>query len=332
MAGLLEKDQVGKRELLADYITIADAASKPVLAMINKNRKLTNTYVRWQVDDYDDPNLTPQVDGKDVEEFENAAEDRAELATYCHYFRRTAKVSKLAEDVSNVAGASEGELARSITKKLEEIGRDIESVFCGDQDSQADTGAVGYQTRGLGEWITASTSTWAHSDQPAYHPPAASIITTTTGDLTEAHLQGVLGSVWDETGTTKQLDLVCGRTLKTAITGFTQQNTTTAAVALKTYNTPADQNKIISNITIYEGDFNTVRIHPSQFLARASAAVVSNQRGYVLDMSVLEMRWKQMPDSKRLEDRGGGPRALVEAVAALVVKNPLGLGKLAGTT
>ena len=333
MAGILEKDQVGKREMLADYITITDAKSKPILAMIPKGKKLVNTYVRWQVDDYETPSITAQVDGQDATDFEDAARNRVELAVYCHYLRNSAKVSKLAEDVANVAGVSEGEMARSIRKKLEEMGRNVEAVLGADNESQADTGAVGYETRGLGTWITASTTTWSPVNSATYHPPSASIDATAMSSVTEAVIKAVLASVYAERGQTQTLDLICGPTLKRTISGLTQTSggtDNTATTAVKTYTTPAADKTIISNVETYVGDFSTVNIHPSLLLDADGSD--GNYRGYLLDFPMLELCWNQMPTVTKLPDLGGGPRAIIEAIFALVVKNPLGLGKFAATS
>lgn len=331
MPGLLEKDQVGKREWLADIISLADAKEKPLLAMIPKGSKVVNTLARWQADKYDDPQTDGVVDGKDVESYENAAEHRQELSVYCQKVRRTAKVSEMSEDVSNVAGARAGELARSVDKKLEELGRDIEAVLCSDNDTQADNGAIPYKTRGLGSWINNS----AQSVLPvptAYRTPAASINTTAMASLTEALVKAVLKSVYTERGKSQDLVLLAGTALKEVFTGFTAVASGTNAYATtRAYNADLNQRKIISNVLVYEGDFNTVKLVPSLLLA-VGTSNAPTRRGYVLDMDMLELCWNKMPQVKPLPDLDGGPRRLVKAIFALKVLNPLALGKFAATS
>jgi hypothetical protein len=60
-------------------------------------------------------------------------------------------------------------------------------------------------------------------------------------------------------------------------------------------------------------------------------AAVQNGRGYVLDMDMVELRYNRKPRFQELEDRGGGPRGIVDAICALCVKSPLALGKFAPT-
>jgi len=332
MAGLLEKDQVGKREWLADTISLADAKEKPLLAMIPKGSKIVNTLARWQADKYEDPVTTGVVDGEDVTSYENAAKNRQELSVYCQKVRRTAKVSEMSEDISNVAGAKAGELARAVNIKLEELGRDIEATLCSDNDTQADTGALPYKTRGLGSWISNS----AQSVLPvptAFRTPAASVNTTAMASLTETLVKAVLKSVYTERGKNQDLTLLCGTALKEVFTGFTAVTSGAANVfsTTRAYQANLNDRKIVSNVLVYEGDFNTVKLVPSLLLA-VGTSNAPTRRGYLLDMDMLELCWSKMPQLKKLPDLDGGPRCLVKAIFALKVLNPLALGKFAATS
>jgi len=332
MAGLLEKDQIGKREQLADLILIADEKECPLTAMIPKGRKPTNTLARWQVDAYETPDTTGVVDGQDVTDYENPGRNRAELSVYCQRKWRPVMVSKMAEDVSVVAGASAGEMARAVRKKIEELRRDIEATIGSDNDTAVDDATTPYKTRGLGEWIKAT----AQSTLPvptAFLTPAASINTTAMASLTEALFKGVLQSVYEQRGKAQNLTLVVGTALKTAITAFTNYkggDTNTWAV-IRAFTQEADSKHITSNVTLYDGDFNQVAILPSLLLASGTPSAPT-RRGYVLDMDLLEMAFNQTPQVSPLPDMGGGPRKLIDTIFALKVLNPLGLGKFAATS
>jgi len=333
MAMTLERSQVGKREWLSDYITVTDAKEKPLLAMIKKGERVVNTLHRWQVDAYESPATGGIVDGADISDsdYENAAANRKEVSVYCQKSRRSAKVSEMAEDISRVAGASEGEFSRSIRKKLEELGRDIEATLCSDNDTVADDGSDAYKTRGLGQWIQNGAQALLPVDS-AFRTPTASVNATAMASLTEALFKDVLKSVFEQRGRAQDLTLLCGTDLKKTITGFTQfASGTNQYASIKTYNQQAKERSIISNITVYEGDFNRVTIHPSLLLASGTSNAPT-RRGYVLDMSMLELNWNKHPQVSRLPDLDGGPRAVVKAIYALTCKNPLGLGKFAATS
>jgi rhodanese-related sulfurtransferase len=329
----LERSQVGKREWLSDYITITDAKEKPLLAMIKKGERVVNTLHRWQADAYEDPATGGIVDGVDItdSDYENAAANRKELKVYCQKSRRSAKVSEMAEDISRVAGASEGEFSRSIRKKLEELGRDIEATLCSDNDTVADDGSDAYKTRGLGSWIQNGAQSTFPVDSD-FRTPAASIDSTAMASLTESTFKDVLKSVFEQRGRAQDLTLLCGTDLKKTITGFTQfASGTNQYASVKTYNQQSKDRSIISNVTVYEGDFNRVTLHPSLLLASGTSDAPS-RRGYVLDMSMLELNWNKHPQVNRLPDLDGGPRAVVKAIYAMTCKNPLGLGKFAATS
>jgi len=333
MPGLTEPNQVGKREMLADFISIADAKEKPLLAMLPKSRNLTNMLMQWQADAYASPQLTGIADGKDVGEFENAAANRALIKNYCQKVRRTAMVGDIAENVSDVAGAKAGELARALDKKLEELSRDIEYVLGSDSDAQEETStATPYLTRGLGAWIKATAGTTLPVPT-AFLTPSASIDSTAMASLTQALFKGVLKSIFTQHGKSQNLTLVCGTALKEAITGFTQfqGSSTNTYGTIRAYNAKLDGGKITDSVTAFEGDFNTVLLHPSLLLG-GNTSNASTRRGYVLAMDMLELRWNRMPRVKPLQDEGGGPRALVDAIFGLVYKNPLVGGKFAATS
>lgn len=332
MSQTVETSQVGKREALLDFICVADVKDKPLLAMIPKEKKARNMLMSWQADKYSAPNTGGVADGVDVENFEDGAADRALIQNYQQKFRRSTMVGDLAENVSEVAGAPEGELARALDKKTEELSRDIEAALCSDNDANLETGKANpYKTRGLGAWIKATAGTPVPVPA-AYLTPAASIDSTAMASFTESLFKGVLGSMFIQYGKRQDLTLVAGTDLKTQISTFTQvASGTNAYGSIRTFNQDLDSQKITSNITIYEGDFNTVHIVPSLLLANGTSNA-STRRGYLLAWDFLGLAWNRSPRVKQLPDLGGGPRGYIDAILGLVYKNPLIGGKFAATS
>jgi hypothetical protein len=244
-------------------------------------------------------------------------------------------VDDLAQHVSEVAGiGKKKEMARAVSKSLEQMKRSMEAAFCSDQEGVEQSGSTPYKTRGLGKWI----QNGAQSDLPvnsAYRTPTASINTTATASLTENNIQDMLQSLYEQTGKSQTYSLVCGPALKRQFTSFTRTQfaSTNVASAIRVLN-QKDSSKIVSSVDIFEGDFGTLELIPSLFLAKdatVNAAAVQNGRGYVLDMDMVELRYNRKPRFQELEDRGGGPRGIVDAICALCVKSPLALGKFAPT-
>ncbi len=323
MAQLFERSQTGKREDLADLISVADAKSTPFTSMAPKGKKPGNTLMQWQVDAYESASTAGTVDGTDVSSYDNASANRAILSSYGQVFRRNLRVSPLSLEVSNVAGVKD-ELAHGIAKRLVEIKRDMEATFLSNNTAQADNGTVPYKTRGLGKWITVAASKDAVLPVPdAYCTPTASINTSATlATLSDTHVQDVLAGIYAQTGSIRSYDLFCGSSLKRA---FTDILTNVVSVAnnptgIRTFNQDVSDKTFTSVIDVFQGDFGTVNLHPDNFMPDA-------KDGYVVPMDYVEVRYGKLPEVKDLPDAGGGPAKLIEAFAALVVKNPLAFGK-----
>lgn len=336
MAQLLEKDQIGKREDLADLIAVVDAKSTPLISMIRKGKKPANTLTQWQADSNPAESFSGVVDGLDVDtstDLENMASGRKLLKNYVQKFRRVPAVSDLAEEVDVAGIGAKGEMAAAVAKGLRMIKRDIESAFGADVDLQADAGgSTPYLTRGLGKWIQNGAQGTLPVDS-AFRTPAASINSTAIASLTETEVQDLLESIYQQTGEAgKTFVLYCGSKLKRRFTQFTefQAGVSSEVGVLRTYN-KGDGRKIVQTVDFFQGDFGALELHPSTFLAKDQAEAVQLRRGYVINPDLVEIRYMRMPRVRQLEDRGGGPRALIDAIACLVVHNPLGLGKFAAT-
>jgi hypothetical protein len=336
MAGLLEINQVGKREDFADVIAMVDYKNTPFSSMCPKGSEPVNTIYDWQMDAYDDPQMGGVIDGIDVvaTDYVNPAAKRAKAHGRIQKFRKAFMVSDLAQNVSNVAGVGRhAEMQRAIKKVILELKRSMEATFCSDQDSQADDGATkAYLTRGVGKWITNT----AQTDLPCpatFLTPLTSIISSTTAVMIEDDVNAAMESIYQQTGQQKDFDLLCGTALKKRFSSFaTYVPSSVSTVPLRRYNQDSDSKAIINTVDFWQGDFGSVKLILSLFLAKDSAvANVFNGRGYLIDWDQFELRYNRMPGYKENPDLGGGPRGYVDAVCGLVIYNPLGLGKIAPT-
>lgn len=332
MAATLITNQVGIRQDLSDLIAVVDAKTCPVVSTAKKGSEPINPLTQWQADAFATTGVPSGVlSNTDISssDFIDNAANRAILSARVQKFREVPSVDDLAQNISEVAGiGKKREMAKAVTKSLEQIKRSMEAAFCSDQESQEQSGASPYLTRGLGKWI----QNGAQTDLPvaaAYRTPTASVNTTATASLTEANVQDVLQSIYEQTGKVSTYSLICGPNLKRAFTGFTRTQfaSTNVAAAIRTLNTEAESKKITSTVDIFEGDFGTLELIPSLFLAKNASTAEQLSRGYVLDMDMVELRYNRKPRFQELEDRGGGSRGIVDAICALCVKSPLGLGK-----
>jgi len=360
MAQLFEADFQGsgsalstgptKREDLADWISLIDAKDTPLTSMMPKGKDLGNMYHRWSADEYEATTILGYRDGKDATDtvagslgngvshgtehapyIQSHARNREELSNYAQYFRRATKVSPLATEVTNPVGGK-NLLAQGIAKKTVELKRDMEATFLSDNSPLKETtggSGVPYRTRALGQWIT-ETVTAGDADIPAdFKTPGASTIdvgstTATDSGFSEENVQGVLESIYNETGSSRSYDLICGTKIKRAFTNLTSTlegaTDDKSAAHVRTFNQELGNTTFKNTITVFEGDFGTLNIHVDNFVPEVT-------RGYIIPMEMTEMRYGMLPRVQAIPNSGSGEGRIVEAVASLVVKNPKGFGK-----
>lgn len=333
MAELLVTSQVGAREDLSDLIAVADQKSTPLVSAAKKSSAATNVLFSWQADSLDTPQLAGVMSNADAATFVNPAAARARLYGRVQKMWRLPKVDDLAESVSDVAGVgTKKEMARAIAKGIKELGRDLEAVFCSDQDSQEQSApSTPYLTRGLGSWINNSVQADTATAVPAaYRTPAASISTATLANTTDTVVQGLLQSIYEQTGKSKTFTLLCGPMLKRAFTGFTQVQFGTAntGAVVRTFNQNMTDNTIEYKVDVFIGDFGELRLVPSLFLRKDVSDAASLRSGFIVDMDGVSIRYNRRPRYKPLEDAGGGPRGIIDTIAALQVDNPLTHGAI----
>ena len=317
-------------------LTVVDAKNTPISSSVAKTgADITNPSVySYLADSYNSPSTDGVVDSADVSEFSDATANRVLLSARAQKMRRTVRVSDFQANLADVAAIGrKKEFARSTAKALTELKRDIEATISSDNESVEGSGSVAYKTRGLGSWISSS----AQTDLPvpaSQRTPSASISNTATTALTESNLQNVLQSIYEQTGSQDRLILVAGPSLKKAITNFTRftVNSTSNVFNLRQTAQAAGSDKLVSNISFYEGDFSTVEIVTSLFLAaNASTDAEKYARGYIMSPDHLMLRYGRRPRFQELEDQGGGPRGLVDAIVSLAVMSPKAMAKFNAT-
>ena len=359
MASLLEKGyndyQTGGREDLSDLISNVDAKSTVFTSLAKKGKKPGNVVMGWQMDKYESPGVDGIYEGLDVAmgtpgSFDNPAKNRALAQNYVQIFRRVFRISNLANEIQVVAGVK-SELANGIAKKLVEIKRDMEYTFLSNADANKEdgdgetAGAVNpYHTKGLGSFLHANGGNGGGDDiavPSAFRRPAASGIAGTAAGLTEGDVQNLLKSIYETTGSIRDYDAVVGPTLKRAFTGFTQSITSSdeAASPVKVFNQDASSRSFVNVIDVFEGDFGRLRLHPSVHVNTVATTGAGDAqhthgqtvtprpyKGFVIPFDMAEIRYGKLPQIKELQDNGGGPARLIEAMAALVIYNPSAFG------
>lgn len=346
---LLQPNQVGIREELADYIAIVDQKSTPFVSMAPKGKDLGNVTFSWQVDNYATPLPGGIVDGTDVTYTAgnpgspvNPVPNRTRLSNYAQVFRNDLRVGFIA-NTQNVAGVGNGgEIANGISKRLIELKRKMESTFLAtNQTIQADNGTNPYLTSSLGKWLLTTDAAGLGAPTSTFAPNTAAIDTTASASFVEATAQNVLTGIYNATGTFRDYDVFLGATLKRAFTNLTAGVTATtantsaiAATAVRTFNQELSDDTFKSSIDIFEGDFGRLILHPDVWISstNGSAFTTTAFKGYVVPMDMVEIRYAKLPEVTVLPNNGGGEGRLIQAIAGLCVKNPAGMGMFNGAS
>ena len=322
MPATQEINQVGKREDLSDALVLTNAGDTPFTTMIRKGSKPGNTLMEYPIDKYDDTDTSGIVDGADVETYEDAQENRALLYSRVQKWRRAPRVTDMGQNVSVQAGTA-SPIAEAKAKKTVELKYDMEATFFSDNESQADTGSVPYKTRGLGKWLQAT----AQTDLPvatAFLTPSGQIYSSAIGSLDEDTFRGLLQTRFETLRMNKTLYGFVATNVKNTITDFSRYEPDVSGSLQVRRFTQSKPGEIQTSVDVYKGDYGRVILMLSSFMP-------NTYRGYLLDMEMLELRMSRNPGVKDLPDLGGGPRAIVDCIGALLNKNPQAHIKIAAT-
>lgn len=325
--------QAGNREDLTDIIELIAPEEFPVLNMASKV-KSTATYYEWQMDDLAVVDTSGIPEGQDFTSFNNEAAPRVRTGNFIQRFGRPYAVS-VEQSLVNIAGVG-NEFDRSKMKATKELMRSIEAAICSDNDMQSG-GVAPAKFRGLGSYISSSAQT--NNPVPtAYLTPSGSIVSGAHTTFTEATFKGIIQSLYSQTGETGLgYDYVCGPANRSQISTFTKSSViSSTATDTRRQNANADAKTLYDGVDLYDSDYGMVRIMPSLFLGLTSGQnpknVASqneqNWRGYFLRPDLIELAYLRDIGAQELPDLGGGRRGFVDALLTLVVKNPLGFGKV----
>lgn len=305
---------VSNREDLTDVLTILAPEETPVLSLANKS-KATATFNEWTVDVLATPSSTGIQEGADITSFADKFAGRARLGNYIQLFRRDFMVSQLQQAVESVGP---GKIAEAESKAIRELKRDMEKVLCGDQDRSVEDGASArYVSRGLGLW----TSNTPGTDVPSnFRTPTASI--HSVGTFTENVLNGLVASIFSQTGTVDKLSLVAGTTLRRTISGFARSDNNTNENVYHV-NQMATDKEITLSVNTYDSDFGLITV-----INGNPACLPDSSRGYIINPSYIGVAELMSLGSTRVPDQGGGQRGFVDAAAGLQVFSPLAHGKI----
>jgi hypothetical protein len=328
---LTYENLVGNQEDWAEYITNVEMRETPFIDWLSVDKNdITNVLYQYQAEAYAAVGENSHVDGEPWKTFSSVGDGRGVLKSLIQWFDKTGSISKLSEDVTNIAGIAD-QMAREIPKKMKEMASDMEANFCEDWDGREDNKVVGYKTRGVGSWIQVAAQT-LYPVPSSFRTPTASISSTASASLTENTVRDILQSIAQTTKSKSALSLFCGPGLKRKFSDFQlyiPSSASTQATGV-VFNSPMGE--INRAVDRYNSDFGPVDLILSYWLAAVNgSATVQSYRGYFLHQDKWKVRWKQKPKVYNPEFKGGSYEFAMDAILMLVCLNPLGEGKYAPT-
>lgn len=327
MPQLLESNQVGVRESLADLIAIAESDSTAYTSMLEKRKKPINVVHDWQVKAYPDTGHQGVPDGKPATDFN--FNPRQRLHGIVQKFWQNPAVSDFAEEVE-VAGAPQGEMEEQVADALVILARKMEKRFlsANDQSLESQPGTAN-ETRGIFSWLSPTAQT-TYPVPDGFRPSAAQLYSGTLANFTEDQLISLASAAYKNRKKKIKMAGLVGVDHKTAVTKFTRYDPTPgSSTAVRRFNSDADEKAIISVIDKLVLDTCEIDLHLSSFLytdaATGVASAYTDKSGVYVDMEMAALHYMRLPRTKPLPYDGSGYKAICDAMALHVIDNALGM-------
>lgn len=320
-----ERNQVGKRQEIANIVTNIVSEETPMLSRIKKEPKPKQKLMEYEVEDYPDVGLEGVMDGADVKDYEHTP--REMLHAVQQKFRRPWQVSDFSDE-TEIAGLPKGERGRQRAISLTLLAFMMEGRLCSNADSSYDNGGkVPNETRGAFKWL--QTGKQGHLPVPKNFRPTNEIYTGALDGLTEDVTENLVAAAWAKRRSKSAFFGVVGQKLKKHYDSWSVYTADKAAhTPVRQFNGQQSAKKVINCVDFLEFSTGTVHLHLAYYLyqdeATGEQTDFSSRSGMFLDMSKWCFRYMRKPRQRDLEDRGGGPRGFSDSIGGLCCLNPLG--------
>lgn len=330
MALLMEKDQVGKRESLADLIANVESDATPFTSMAAKRKRPNNVIHDWQVKTYKKKGHKGVPDGQDAKDF--GSNDRTRIHSVSQKVWDLPGVSDFSEE-SEIAGEPRGEMAAQVADSIVTVKQTVERRCLSDQDcfvQDASNPLAANETRGLFSWA-AATAQVTYPVPDKFRPNSSQIYTSTLALFKETSLKNMAKAAWKRRmGSASSMKYFVGIDQKAAISDFTRYDDTVAnKTVVRVFNQKAEDQAIINIIDRVVFDTGVIDLLASAHLitdpATGEDTLYTHSSGVGVDMDMVGLAWTRLPRVVKLQYAGGGYKAIVDAIFLLMVDNPTGM-------
>lgn len=293
-----------------------------------------NPYHEWRTDKLGAVDLTNAVvDGADAGTDDSATGRR--IGNHSTISTKQVFVSHRAQAVDTIGYANE--LAYQVTRRQQELRRDVEAQALANQASVAATDSVAGRSAGLPAWLTTvgidgtATTSNVHTesggadggwdDTVGNGLVAARTPGTTPVALTETVLRDTVQSVYEEGGEVS-VAMTTPR-VKRTISEYLFTSSSRIASLIADGGGAASERQASGSVDVFLTDFGTLQLLPNRL---QPAYDTDNQAVYLIDPAMLEISYLEGYRVDPLAKNGLSDRRLMSVDWSLVCRNWDGLG------
>jgi hypothetical protein len=307
---LLTFSAVGNREDLLDKIYNISPVEVPLQSMADEGTAKA-TFHEWQTEALNAAAANAQLQGDDISF--GAAILTTRVGNRTQISRKEVIVSGTQEAVDKAGRNSE--IVRQMANKRAELKRDIEFVLCSNQAPVTGNSTTAPQLRPLLSWYATNVSSGVGA---ANGSTTTARTDGTQRTFTEALMTAQMQNAWVAGG--KPSVALCGPKQRAVISTF-------SGGATKFYS--VEDKKLTATITVYDGDFGTLKIVPSRFTRGAASS--ADREVHLLDPSLVSVVYLPGRKFKSIDiaTTGDAMKGAVLSEYSIEVRNEAGLALVA---
>lgn len=328
MPGLIETGQSGQRQDLSNYITNIQRTDTPLFTMIPKDT-VNRTRFDTQVDDYGETtDMEGVASNEDADDFDNMSENRGDIQNYVMKMWEKPMVDDFAENVSENAALAEGEYVEAVRKAIVRLKFRIEKRLMSQMEASVQGSGSKYGTCGFYGFLKATAPTGSQVIPERFRIAAAQRYTGNAADITEEIMHNLLQEVFEATYGQGKFTGLLGSELKQLVSLMSIYRANVSGSTIVRQINVKEGRTLEAVVDMLVGDFGqvdlvpTTRINHFDATGTATSQAIRRGSGLILDLTKWGLAFKRKPGHKRLEDKGGGPRGIVDAIFGLRCKSP----------
>lgn len=298
---------VSNTEELTRGAYLISPANSPFYSNTDKARA-SSIMPEWTLDDLADPVNSPIAEGQDAAAFVDEFKEQARVHNFIQTLERNPMVTDDQELVDNASGVN---YAGAVMKALKELNRDTEKALL--SASVRGTSGSTRTAAGLEDQIGGASAIFPSE----YQTPSAQVV---TGAPTEAAVDDVLQSMYDESGEDASVRIYGGSSWISAFSTNTMRLTSSSDNFRTQVNLNGEKGVIKNKIRVYEGQYGTAEV--VNLNSKTLTNTTLKDQAYFINPSMVLIKELGGLIQKELPDLGGGRRSTIRRKFALCVKNP----------